>query len=92
VRAANPAGTRAITHACHPSAAVSHLAGNPGPATVPPAGPPRHHRRPGNRAGTRKPRKSRQNLFLFLLPIFFPKITPVFILLAKNLFKMFSII
>jgi hypothetical protein len=38
-RAANPAGTartRAITHACRPSAAVGHRAGNPAHVAVPP--------------------------------------------------------
>jgi hypothetical protein len=38
---------------CRPSTAVGHRAKNPAHAVVPPAGPPRHHRRPENHANTR---------------------------------------
>jgi hypothetical protein len=65
-RAANPAGTartQSSTHACHPSAAVGHRAGNPAHAAVPPASPPRHHRRPENPTDARKTGKSTKNPF-----------------------------
>jgi hypothetical protein len=48
-----PAPTRAT-----PSAAVGHRAENPAHAAVPPAGPPRHHRRPENHADARKSKKN----------------------------------
>jgi hypothetical protein len=75
-RAANLAGTariQASTHACHPSAAVCHRAGNPAHAAVPPAGLPRHHRRPENHADARKsenPAKPFPLIFLAIFPNF----------------------
>jgi hypothetical protein len=49
--------------ACRPSTAVGHHAWNPAHAVVPPAGPPRHHRRPENPADAKK-WKTRKNPFL----------------------------
>jgi hypothetical protein len=65
-RSANPAGTartRAITHACRPSTAVGHHAGNHAHAAVPPAGPPRHHRRVRIDVGNRETKKNPQKPF-----------------------------
>jgi hypothetical protein len=75
--------------ACRPSAAVSHLAGNPAHAAVPPAGPPRHHRRPGNYAGIRETRKTHKILFPSLL--IFPRISPNFLNSFFLFFPFFSL-
>jgi hypothetical protein len=62
IPSAPPAIARAtVAHRVPPSAAVGHLAGNLGLAAVSLAGPPRHHRRPGNHAGTRKPGNPTKN-------------------------------
>jgi hypothetical protein len=73
------ARTRAITHARgRPPRRESRT------AAVPPAGPPRHHRRPEIDAGIRGTQKIPPKSFLF-----FPKISPVKSL-TKKVFKILS--
>jgi hypothetical protein len=69
---------------CSPSTTVGHHAGNPAHATVPPAGPPRHHRRPENHVDARKTGKPTKTL-----PLISREILLIFLKILSNFFSHF---